>query len=364
MILTIEKNEDLGYDDFFEAHRVARSVDDRAVARVTAEHKGSYTVKTINAEYTATISGKMSFEATIREDYPAVGDWVLIDIVDKDKAVIHDILPRRSVLKRKYSGKDEVQIIAANVDYAFITESIGRDHNINRLERYCAVVRDSGVLPIVILNKIDLIAKDDKGSIVSEIKDRMPTVDVMCTSTVTGEGLKRLQGSIKKGKTYCFLGSSGVGKSSLINALIDSEKITVSAIGKRSRRGKHTTTQREMYFLDNGGIVIDNPGMREIGLTDLSAGIDRHFDAIAQMAQKCKFADCTHTHEPGCAVLHKAEQGNIDEEEYANYVALKKEAAHYGMTKGEKRKKDKKLGKFFKTTKEELKRYGHKDYDI
>lgn len=362
MNLNIERKEDLGYDGFFEASFLELGLTDLCVARIVSEHKGAYKAKTVSSEYLATITGKRSFDATERADYPAVGDWVILDKIDGDRAIIHEILARKTILKRKHGGKNKEQLIATNIDVAFIVESVGRDYNLNRLERYCAMARDSGIKPIVILNKIDLIAEREKDEKNKQVKNRLSNVDVIFTSILTKEGLGKLEDLIVKGKTYCFLGSSGVGKSSLVNTLLGDDRIEVCDVGIQSNRGKHTTTQREMYFLDNGGIVVDNPGIREVGLTDLRVGIDDQFDEIVIAAQTCKFANCAHVHEPGCGVLDSVRSGKLDEDEYKNYITLKKEANYYGMTKREKKQKDKKFGKFIKKTKSELKRYGHKDH--
>ena len=324
------KIEDLGYDAFFKSNRNKLKLDGFSVARVIVEYRGAYRVKNANGEYLAKITGKQMFNALSREDYPAVGDWVAITELDAERAVVHGVLPRRTVMKRKYNNKNETQIIATNIDVAFVIESVGRDYNLNRFERYFAIAND-----------------------------RFGETDFIPTSTVTDEGLDKLKTYIVKGKTYCFLGSSGVGKSSLINKLLGQNIIKTEDISSRTGRGKHATTNREMYFLENGGIVIDNPGMREVGMTDMSAGIDNLFDEITALAQKCKYVDCTHMHEPGCEILSALKSGKLDEGKYSNYINLKKEVEYYKMTEVGKREKDRQFGKFIKKAKEELKRHGY-----
>ena len=353
--ITKIKIEDLGYGTFFESNRKKLKLDSFSVARVVVEHKGAYRVQNTSGEYLAKITGKQLFNALSREDYPAVGDWVAITELDKERAVIHKVLPRRTIMKRKYSGKNKTQIIATNIDVAFIIESIDRDYSLNRFERYFAIANNGGIKPAIILNKIDLISKEELDSKLNQIKKRFSDIDVFPTSTITDEGLDELKTYIVRGKTYCFLGSSGVGKSSLINKLIGKNIIKTENINLRTGRGKHVTTNREMYFLRNGGIVIDNPGMREVGMTDTSIGIDSLFDEIITLAKKCKYVDCTHTHEPGCEVLSALKSGELDESKYSNYISLKKEAGYYKMTELEKREKDRQFGKFIKKAKEQLK---------
>jgi len=348
------KLEDLGYNDFFESNRKKMKLEDFSIARVIAEYKGSYKIKDIDGEYLAKITGKQMFNAFSREDYPAVGDWVAITRLGAEQAVINKILPRKTIIKRKYINKDDTQVIATNIDIAFVVESIDRDFNLNRFERYFAIANDGGVKSAIILNKIDLISKEDLDLKLAQIKDRFDDVDVISISTLTDEGLDKLKKYILKEKTYCFLGSSGVGKSSLINKLLGEDIIKTEAISSHTGRGKHATTNREMYFLENGGIVIDNPGMREVGMTDADAGIDSLFDEITALAVGCKYADCTHVHEPGCEVLLALKSGKINEEQYQNYINLKKEAEYYKMTKFQKREKDHKFGKFLKVAKKEM----------
>jgi len=356
------KIEDLGYDGFFESERGKLELGGFSVARVIAEYKEAYRVKNENGEYLAKITGKQMFNALSREDYPAVGDWALITALGEGRAVIHKVLPRRTMIKRKCSGKNEIQIIATNIDVAFVVESIDGDYSLNRFERYFAIASDGGIKPAVILNKIDLISKEDLESKICQIKDRFGGIDLIPTSNVTEEGLAKLREYIEKGKTYCFLGSSGVGKSSLINKLIGREAIKTKDIDLRTDRGRHTTTGREMYLLENGGIVVDNPGMREVGMADASAGIDNIFDEITALAKKCKYADCTHTSEPGCEVLAAIRAGKLDEAQYNNYAGMKKEAEYYEATDLERKQKERQFGKFLKTAKDQLKKYGHKDY--
>ncbi|NTW30765.1 MAG: ribosome small subunit-dependent GTPase A [Candidatus Moranbacteria bacterium] len=359
--------EDLGYDDFFESSRAGRGSEGVRVARVIAQARGGYRVKDADGEYVAKVTGKRMFMASSREDYPAVGDWVELSDVAGGQAVIQDILPRRTVIRRKsvgkgngYEGKSDVQIIATNVDVAFVVEAVDRDYNLNRMERYCAIARDGGVRSAVILNKTDLISEEERASKIAEIRGRFGDIDVMTTSVATGEGVSTVRDALEKGKTYGFLGSSGVGKSSLINRLLETDGIRTGAIGSHSERGKHVTTAREMYFLGNGGIVIDNPGMREVGLTDTETGIEESFDEIASLSEKCRFADCTHEHEPGCAVLAAIESGTIDRDKYDNYLRLRKEADFFGLTAVQKRSKDRQFGKFIDTAKKGLKKYGQK----
>jgi len=333
-------------------------------ARVICEYKGAYKVKNENGEYLAKVTGKQMFNALSREDYPAVGDWVVIDELGEGRALIREILPRKTIIKRKYNDKNDSQIIATNIDVAFAIESVDRDFNLNRFERYFAIARDGGIKPAIILNKIDLISKEELATKLAQIKNRLPDIDVIATSIINDEGISEFKKYIEKDRTYCFLGSSGVGKSSLINKLLGKNIIKTENISFDSGRGKHVTTKREMYFLpassadgENGGIVIDNPGMREIGMTDASAGIDDLFDEIAILAKRCKYRDCTHIHETGCAVLSAVESGKIDKDKYSNYLNLKKESEYYKMSEIEKREKGKQFGKFIKNAKKELKKY-------
>jgi len=335
-------------------------------ARVIAEHKGVYKVKNENGEFLAKVTGKQMFDALSREDYPAVGDWVIIDELLENLAVIKEILPRKTIIKRKQVGKESVQIIATNIDVAFIVESVGRDYNLNRFERYFSLAKDGGVKPVVVLNKIDLISNDELQVVLAQLKDRFPDIGVIPTSVVEDSDLSELKDYIESDKVYCFLGSSGVGKSSLINKLIGKDVIKTENVGSHSARGVHATTSRQMYFLparaggESGGVVVDNPGMRQVGMADVSEGIDTNFDEITKLSPECKYNDCTHTHEKSCKVLSAIESGEIAKDKYLNYLSLKKESNYYEMSEINKRQKERSFGKFISGAKKSLKKYGHK----
>ncbi|NCU41947.1 MAG: ribosome small subunit-dependent GTPase A [Candidatus Moranbacteria bacterium] len=352
----------LGWNAFFEAHREELGLSFVSIARVIAQQRESYTVKNAQGEYRAKIMGKHVFKAISREDFPSVGDWVEISLLDQEQAIIHSIFPRKTAIKRKYNNTDETQIIATNIDIAFIIETVDRDYNLNRLERYITLARDGGILSIIVLNKIDLLSEEELNIKIAQIQERFKESSFILTSALVNKGLNSLRRAIISGKTYCFLGSSGVGKSSLINVLLEVKEIEVKEIGLHSGRGRHTTTSRTMYFLHNGGMVIDNPGMREVGVPDAKVGIENVFDEIISLAKKCEFTDCSHIHEPHCEVLSALKKGILYKKTYENYITLKRESDHYEMTQSEKKKKERDFGKLKKRAKKDLKRYKHKQY--
>lgn len=346
--------EDLGYNETFRAATQELGYTDYTPARVISEHREAYTVQNTHGIFFAKITGKQMYTATNRYDYPAVGDWVAITELEENTAVIHGIFPRTSLLQKKYSNKQEHQIIATNIDVAFITESMDRDYNMNRLDRFLVLTKEANITPVIIFNKIDLISDTQLRIRINDVQHRFPAIDVIPTSIYIKQGLHTLEGFIIPKKTYCFLGSSGVGKSSLINALLGQDQIKTSTISPSIERGKHTTTSREMYILANGGILIDNPGTREVGIADADTGLEHVFDEIHRLSSRCKFSDCSHTNEPGCAVLQAINDNVLEEERYAHYLKLKKESDFYTLTTVEKREKDRKFGKYVKKVLKEL----------
>lgn len=347
--------EDLGYDSILQSGLVDLGLASYPVARVVAEYREVYKVRNHKGEFLAKVTGKHMFTAEKREDYPAVGDWVAIDELPENKAMIRGILPRKTILKKKYSNKQENQIIATNIDVAFIVESMDRDYNLNRFERFFVLAIEGNITPVMILNKIDLISKAELDERIHNIHSRFTSVKIILTSTLAKDGLNDLRNYIEKGKTYCFLGSSGVGKSSLINKLLQKDEIKTREMSLVTGKGKHTTTTREMYFLENGGLMVDNPGTREVGIADSDMGIEILFDEISNLSKECRYSNCTHMHEPGCVVLKAVDEEKIDKDKYKNFIKLKKEAEFYRMTNTEKREKDKKFGKFIKKAKDTLK---------
>ena len=344
--------EDLGYNLELENYRKDQNLDSFGVGRVISEHKERYMVKTSEKEYDGEIVGNLRFTAHNRSDFPAVGDWVAISEYDNDKVLIHSVFPRKTIIERQAVGKQgEKQIIATNIDYAFIVQAVDRDFNINRIERYLTICNTSKVSPIIILNKIDLISDSGLSELVSKVQERIKQVPIILISNESQKGFEKLKENIEKGKTYCLLGSSGVGKSTLLNNLSGRELMKTNTISTSTNKGRHVTSHRELIVLENGGILIDNPGMREVGITDSKEGLEITFNEIIELSKDCKFKDCTHTTEAGCAVLKAIESGTIDKLSYENFLKMEREKGHFESTVAEKRKKDKDFGKMIKNYK-------------
>ncbi|UJH66737.1 ribosome small subunit-dependent GTPase A [Allomuricauda sp. SCSIO 65647] len=343
------KLEHFGYNDRIEKLRIQHNLEGFEIGRITSEHKERYDVKTEKGEFDAEITGNLRYTASTREDFPAVGDWVAISEYDDDKVLIHSILPRKTIIERQAVGKQgEKQIIAANIDFAFIVQAVDRDFNINRIERYLTICNTSNVKPIIILNKIDLIDDAELTNLMYKVQERIKQVPIIAISNESKKGIESVKDHMVKGKTYCLLGSSGVGKSSLLNNLSGKQPMKTNTISTSTNKGRHVTSHRELIVLENGGIVIDNPGLREVGIADSVEGLEKTFEEIVGLSKNCKFKDCTHTIEIDCAVVAAVESGEIDKSFYENYLKMNREKEHFESTVAEKRKKDKNFGKMVK----------------
>ena len=323
--------EDLGWSEFF-ATQIEKGSNDLVPARVAQENRELYRIFCEQGEFLAELSGKLRHATTSRADLPAVGDWVLAQPrLRENRATIHLVLTREGKFSRKIPGsKTEEQILAANVDVVFLVSSLNREFNPRRIERYLTLAWDSGARPVIVLNKSDLC--EDAEIFRAQAEDAALGSCVILTSATRGDGLAELRSILQPGLTCALLGSSGVGKSSLINAILDvtlgavpSEPLATQAVRAADDKGRHTTTSRQLVLIPGGGILIDTPGMRELQLWDASDGIGRAFTDIQELAASCKFRDCRHQNEPGCAVRAAVSTNALDEERLENFHKLERE---------------------------------------
>jgi ribosome biogenesis GTPase len=315
-----------GWSDTLQEHFQTYAARGLEPARVIVQQRGLYVLATPMGEATAQLSGRFAHEAEAG-DYPVAGDWVAAAVrAAEASATIHHLLPRRSAFVRRAIGGG-AQVVAANVDVAFLVASLNADLNPRRMERYLATAWESGASPVVVLTKADLC--EDPAAHKARIERVAIGVPVHVVSAVTGEGLADLSASIAPGQTAALLGSSGVGKSSLVNALAGAALMVTQAIREEDARGRHTTTHRQLVLLPNGRLMLDTPGMRELGLWDAEAGVAATFADIEALVMECRFRDCAHEAEPGCAVQAALADGSLDEGRWRGYVKLQREVARF-----------------------------------
>ncbi len=355
--MSITTLKDLGLTEEISCFLKDNNLSELTVGRVTRENRDRYVVSTGETEYDAEITGNLRFTASSRTDFPAVGDWVAMTLYEPDQAIIHRILPRKSVLERQAVGKPgEKQIISANVDFALIVQSIDNNFSVNRLERYMTICFTAGIEPVLVISKVDLAGEEEVNNAINELTKRDRTVKYILLSNITQHGLDQIMDLIQKGKTYCVIGSSGVGKSTLINNLLRKDLLKTGQISRSTNKGRHITGHRELFVLENGGIVIDNPGMRELGMTESTEGIKTTFREILNLSLQCKFPDCRHINETGCTVLEALEKGIIDRKSLENFRKIEREQQLFQSTVAERRRKDRQFGRLCKQIMNEKKK--------
>jgi ribosome biogenesis GTPase len=349
---------DLGFDRWFQKKREELQRPDCGVARITRVDRDRYLVRNEENEVQAEPTGKLLFCADSSHDLPCVGDWAFVQYYnDGTLAIIHDLFPRKSFLRRKSAGKEvDYQVIASNVDIAFIIQSCDFNFNLRRMERYLVMVNEGHVQPIILLSKSDLVSTKDIEKRISKIRQAHIDARVIAFSNKTASGLETVQQALEKGKTYCLLGSSGVGKTTLLNHLLGREVFETNPVREKDGRGRHTTARRQLTVLDNGALLIDTPGMRELGMIAVGASIDDSFSDIHELSKDCRFNDCTHTMEVGCAILMAVQSRGLSEERYQSYMKLMKESEFHQMSYVERRKKDRQFGRMIKTVMKQVRK--------
>jgi ribosome biogenesis GTPase len=321
--------EDYGWSEFFAEAFAPYAAEGYEAGRVFLQHNKVYMLYTASGEMWAEATGRLKYHAAGPEELPAVGDWVVIKRLadDRTRAKIHEILPRQSLFSRKAAGRETIeQPVAANVDTVFLVSGLDNDYNLRRLERYLIMAWESGAEPVIVLNKADLV--EDAEARREEVRAIAPGVDVHLLSAREGEGIEQLFRYVGRGRTLALMGSSGVGKSTIVNRLLGAEVQRTQEVRLHDARGRHTTTRRELFILPGGGIILDTPGMRELQLFVSERGLRETFDDIEQIAATCRFSDCGHETEPGCRIREALASGALDPERYASYQKMRAEMLH------------------------------------
>ncbi|MFP6615573.1 MAG: ribosome small subunit-dependent GTPase A [Candidatus Hydrogenedentota bacterium] len=353
---------DLGWSDALNAsfQEIAANIDGAVAVRIVREDRGLYRAISEGETLLAEITGAYRYSHSSSEDHPAVGDWVVATRVEgEDKLRIHDVLPRKTVFKRTQPGTtSDVQVVAANVDTVFIVMGVDGDFNPRRAERYIALAYESGATPVVLLSKSDLAETLDE--FISTMESAAIGVSVHTVSSLEGDGIETLRPYIQPGKTVACLGSSGAGKSTLINALLGETVMDTGDVREDDSRGRHTTTHRQLVMLPDGGAIIDTPGMRELQMTGDEASLDAAFEDVESLIESCRFNNCSHDSEPGCAVLSAIEEGELDPARYKSYQKLQRELAYVQRRQNEssdheQRQRGKSLNKLHKRIQNEKK---------
>ncbi|MCP4135966.1 MAG: ribosome small subunit-dependent GTPase A [bacterium] len=313
-----------GWNDFFENHYNNNGIE-LTVGRVVASYSEIYKVITPGGMVQARLSGRMNYTADDEQDLPVTGDWVYLIGEESDgEALVYGLLPRKSEVVRKRPGKEAAQVLASNLDYLCIVSAVDNTRNFSRIERYLSMAIQGNCEPVLLFNKTDLV--DDIESLKQAVEEQFSRYRVFYLSALDNTGVGEFRNSLLPGKTYSFVGLSGVGKSSIINTFLDEAAQAVSSVRESDHRGRHTTTSRELVKIPGGVLVIDTPGLRETGIWCSDDSLNEVFDEISELAPRCRFTDCTHMVEPGCAVLEALETGELDRRQYENYLKLVKEA--------------------------------------
>ena len=347
---------DLGFDDWFEQRSASLLHSGQGIARVTTVDRDAFLIRSQGAERYAELAGKLRFETQSAMDLPCVGDWVCAQWpASEGPALIHTVVPRKTLLRRKRPGTTvEFQMIASNIDVAFIIQACDYDFNMRRLDRYLVMASEGHIEARIVLSKTDLISPVELEQKMAQITGAGLSVPILPLSNANGSGLDDFRALLAPGGTYCLLGSSGVGKTTLINRLIGRDAFETKAVSGTGQ-GVHTTTRRHLLVLEGGAMLIDTPGMRELGLIGTSDVMKDTFAELGELALSCRFSDCTHGGEPGCAVLQAMASGTLSEERYRNYLKLKQESEFHDLSYFQKRKKDKEFGRFIKAAKKSMK---------